>query len=303
MTDLPAKVLLSGASGLIGANVIRALAANRIQSFQLVRKPTGEPGQIVWDPKTGQPVADPQRLEGLDAAIHLSGANISAPRWTESYKREIVASRIETTRAITRLFGGLKSPPKTFLCASATGIYGDRGDELLTEGSAHGRGFLAGTCLAWEAAADSAREAGARVIQLRFGVVLSAEAGALKRMLPLFRLGLGGRLGSGRQWMNWIAMPDVIQAILFLLEERTLDGPVNMVAPNPVTNRDFTIALGRAAHRPALFPVPAFALRLAFGEMADDALLASVRAVPKQLSDSGFEFRYPDIASALRALL
>jgi uncharacterized protein (TIGR01777 family) len=305
MTVVPSKVLLTGASGLIGANLVRELSANRIQTFQLVRKGIGElpTNKIAWNPLAGQPVAELQRLEGLDAVIHLSGANVSSHRWTERYKQEILSSRVDTTLALTRALQSLKQPPKTCLCASAVGIYGNREDELLTEASAPGRSFLADTCVAWEAAADTARDVGARVVHLRFGVVLSAEGGALKQMLPLFRLGAGGKLGNGRQWMSWISMPDLIDAMLHLLETETMEGSVNLVAPNPVTNIEFTKALGRAVHRPAVLPVPAFALRLAFGEMADDALLASVRAIPERLTVSGFKFRYPDIAPALRAVL
>jgi uncharacterized protein len=305
MTDSCQKILLSGASGLIGANLVRFLAAKRIQTFQLVRTAIDGPksGRVVWDPAADRPVADVGQLEGMDAAIHLSGANISFHRWTESYKREIASSRVDTTRALVRIFGAMKQPPKTFLCASATGIYGHRGEELLTEASAPGRGFLANTCVAWEAAADSARETGARVVQLRFGVGLSPEGGALKRMLPIFRLGVGGRLGSGRQWMSWISLTDQVRAIAHILETETLDGPVNLVAPNPVTNAEFTRALGRAVHRPAVLPVPAPVLRMAIGEMADEALLASERVVPERLLKSGFRFEHPDIATALRALL
>jgi hypothetical protein len=305
MTDRPPKILFSGASGLIGANLVRTLAGKRIQTFQLVRKAIDGPkaGQVVWDPAADRPVADVRQLEGMDAAIHLSGANLSSHRWTESYKREMVSSRVDTTRALVRIFGAMKQPPKTFLCASANGIYGNRGEELLTEASAPGRGFLADTCVAWEASADSAKEIGARVVHLRFGVVLSPEGGALKRMLPIFRLGAGGRLGSGRQWMSWISLPDLLRAIAHILETETLAGPVNLVAPKPVTNAEFTRSLGRAVHRPAVLPVPAFALRLAIGEMADEALLASARVVPERLLKSGFRFEHPDITTALRAVL
>jgi len=305
VTDVSPKILLSGASGLIGVNLVRSLAAKRIQTFQLVRKETSipDPRSILWNPKANPPVASLPALEGFDAAIHLSGANISGHRWTESYKREIVSSRVDTTRSLVRIFQGLKQPPKTFLCASATGIYGDRGDELLTEASAPGQGFLANTCTRWEAAANAAREAGIRVVPLRFGVAFSREGGALAKMSRIFRLGAGGKLGSGRQWMGWIAMPDVINAIEFLIEKQSVDGAINMVAPDPVTNRDFTEALGRVLHRPTFLQVPAFALKLAVGQLADDALLASNRTVPQRLLDAGFEFRYPEIETALRAML
>jgi uncharacterized protein len=305
MANRPQKILFSGASGLIGANLVRSLAAKRIQTLQLVRKAIDGPksGEVVWDPAAERPVADVGQLEGMDAAIHLSGANLTSHRWTESYKREIVSSRVDTTLALTRIFGAMKQPPKSLLCASGIGIYGDRGDELLSEAAAPGRGFLAETCVAWEAAADTAKEVGARVVQLRFGLVLTAGGGALKQMLPIFRLGAGGRLGSGRQWMSWISLPDMVRAILHILEVQTLSGPVNLAAPNPVTNAEFTRSLGRAVNRPAVLPAPAFALRLAFGEAADEALLASERLVPERLLQSGFRFEHPDIAAALRAVL
>lgn len=301
-------MLLSGASGLIGSTLVRSLAGKRIHTTQLIRR-NGIPavgkasGQVEWDIRAAQPVGNLRPLEGMDAAIHLSGANIAAHRWTESYKREIVNSRIESTRALLRVFHGLRQPPRILLCASATGIYGNRGDAVLTEASAPGTGFLAETCVAWEAAAEEARSLGMRVVYLRFGVALSTQGGALQKMLPLFRFGFGGRSGSGRQWMNWIALPDLIRAILYLAETQALEGAVNLVASQPVTNEEFTRALGRAVHRPTIFPAPAFALRLAFGEIADDALLASTRAVPERLLESGFTFEYPEIASALRAIV
>jgi hypothetical protein len=345
MTQPRARILTSGASGFIGVNLVRALAAKRIQTFQLIRKKEAKPGmefadapgqsgpgseaepqKLLWDPSAVRPISDLQPLEGLAAAIHLSGANIFTQRWTESYKHKIVDSRVTTTLALVRAFSQLKEPPRTLLCASAIGINGDRGDEALTEESPAGQGFLADTCIAWESAADTAKALGMRVVHLRFGVVLAPNGGALQQMLPLFRLGLGGRLGSGRQWMSWIALPDLIEAVLHLAdvgEERgsgaagsraygstaemegagTIEGPVNIVSPQPVRNIDFTTALGRAIHRPAILPAPAFALRLAFGERADAALLASVRVLPQRLLDSGFSFRYPDLASAFQALL
>jgi uncharacterized protein (TIGR01777 family) len=298
-------ILLSGASGLIGAHLVRALAANQIQTVQLTRKENHppDPRHLQWNPQAEAPVADLGRLEGLDAAIHLSGANLAAHRWTKSYKDEIVSSRVDTTLALTRIFRALKQPPRVFLCASATGIYGDQGDEILTEASIPGQGFIAETCIQWEQAADTAKSLGIRVVHLRFGVVLTAEGGALRHMLPLFRLGAGGRLGSGRQWMSWMALPDVIRAIPHLLKAETVQGPANMVAPSPVTNAGFTRALGHLVHRPTIFPAPAFALRLAFGEMANEVLLASTRAVPERLLDSGFQFEFPDISAALAAVL
>jgi uncharacterized protein (TIGR01777 family) len=305
MTDMSPKILLSGASGLIGAHLLRSLRQNRIHTLQLIRgeKDSRSPENIPWNPAAQEPVADFRPLEGLDAAIHLSGANLASHRWTESYKREIVSSRVDSTLALSRVFGALKQPPRLLLCASATGIYGERGEEILTERSAPGRGFIAETCVLWEGAADAVRSLGMRVVYLRFSAVLTTQGGALQHLLPLFRLGAGGRLGSGRQWMSWIALPDAIAAILHILQTGALTGPVNLAAPSPVTNADFTRALGQALHRPAILPAPAFALRLAIGEMADEVLLTSTRAVPEKLLQSGFRFDFPDISAALRAVL
>ncbi|HEX3470679.1 MAG TPA: TIGR01777 family oxidoreductase, partial [Silvibacterium sp.] len=202
-----------------------------------------------------------------------------------------------------KVLKALKQPPATLLCDSATGIYSNRGSEVLTEESEPGQGFLADTCRSWESEADAAAENGIRVVHLRFGVVLTAEGGALTQMLPIFRLGLGGRLGSGNQWMSWIALSDLVRAVFYLLDSAAIDGPINLVAPNPVTNAEFTRALGHALHRPTMIPAHAFALRVAFGEMANEALLASTRAVPERLSRSGFVFELPDIGSALKAIL
>ena len=239
-------------------------------------------------------------LEGLEAAIHLSGVNLAERRWTPAYKREIEASRVESTAVLAAMLAGLKRPPKTLLVASATGFYGNRGDELLDEGSSAGKGFLPEICAKWEAASESAQGEGIRVVQLRLGVVLGPE-GALKKMLPIFRLGLGGRLGSGRQWMSWIGLGDAVRAMLFAIKMETLSGPVNITAPQPVTNAEFTRALGRALHRPAVMPVPALVLRMMFGEMADEALLASTRALPGKLTAAGFQFGQPTVDEALAA--
>jgi len=237
-------------------------------------------------------------LEGLEAAVHLGGVNLSERRWTKAYKREIETSRVESTRVLAAVLAGLKRPPKVLLVASATGFYGDRGDEVLDEGSSAGKGYLPEICAKWEAASEAAAKAGIRVVHLRLGVVLGKN-GAMKKMLPIFRLGLGGRLGSGQQWMSWIRLEDAVRAILFSLKTETLSGPVNLAAPNPVTNAEFTRALGRALHRPAVMPVPALALRLMFGEMANEALLASTRAFPGKLIGAGFRFEYPTVDEAL----
>jgi uncharacterized protein len=290
---------------MIGAALVRAAQANRMQALRLVRHEPANSGEVAWDPQAAEPVRNLASLEGLDAVIHLSGANLAAHRWTPAYKREILDSRVVTTRALVNVFGALKQPPRVFLCASATGIYGDRGDRVLDEDAPAGEGFIARTCVAWEDAAARASAIGIRVVNLRFGVVLSGEAegGAFKKMLPIFRFGLGGRLGSGRQWMSWIALSDVMRAVFHILDSGEMSGPVNLVAPNPVANAEFTHVLGRVLHRPALIPAPAFALRLAFGEMADEALLASTRVLPARLLQAGFQFEHPDIGEAVSAIL
>jgi uncharacterized protein (TIGR01777 family) len=330
-----ARILLSGASGLIGTSLQRSLEARRISLLQLFRTtplPCGPATLVPWDPEADDPISDIEQMEGLDTVIHLSGANVSAHRWTGAYKEEIVASRTHTTRALVRLFQRLWQPPRLLLCASATGIYGDRGDEILTEDSPSGSGFLADTCRLWEAEADLASQSGVRVINMRFGVVLAQNGGALKQMLPFFRRGLGGRMGSGTQWMSWISLTDLTRAVLHLLDANppdapgtelspsplspdsrsplgglrhvgTWDGAFNFTAPHPVRNADFAHALGHALHRPAILPVPAIALRAALGEMADEALLSSARALPMRLEQAGFHFEHPTIEQALKSIL
>ena len=303
--DLPttSSVILSGASGMLGTGVKQELAKRGAPSLQLVRRlPTGR-GELGWDPAARPAVADPSALEGMTAAIHLSGANVAAHRWTESYKREMVASRVESTRSLATMLAGLRNPPAVLLCASAVGIYGNRGDELLDEGSASGAGFLADLCRKWESAADPAREAGIRVVHLRFGIVLGPGKGALRQMLPAFRIGLGARIGSGRQWMSWVGLDDVVAAVFFALERREIAGPLNVVAPNPIRNAAFTQALGQQVGRPAILSIPAFATKLMFGQMAEEALLASARVQPRKLIEAGFQFSMPDLEQALAATL
>jgi hypothetical protein len=298
---------------MLGTAVRQALAAPGYEVLQLVRRDAAGPdrsapsqfasGQLKWNPRASTPIRDTAPLEALDAAIHLSGASVAAHRWTPAYKRELWTSRVESTRRLAAVLASLRQPPKTLLVASAVGFYGNRGDEILDESANPGNGFLADLCNEWEAAARPATEAGMRVVHTRFGVVLSRGSGALGKMLPLFRLGLGGRLGSGRQWMSWISLADAVAAILFAMEAPALAGAVNVTAPQPVTNAEFTRALGRAVHRPALLPAPTFALRLALGEMADEALLASARAVPARLTGAKFHFAHPTLEEALAALL
>jgi hypothetical protein len=260
------------------------------------------PGSIYWNFKNSLVVAHPVELEGFDAVVHLGGATV-AQRWTSKVRRSIFSSRVEATRALSGRLAMGRRPPRVMLCASAIGFYGDRGEELLTEQSSAGSGFLADTCTAWEAATQPATDAGIRVVHLRFGIVLDRNGGALRKMLRPFRLGLGGRLGSGHQWMSWVSLPDVIRAIFFLMDRDDLSGAFNITSPNPVTNQAFTRALAQAVHRPAIFSVPATGLRLAFGAMADEGLLASSRAVPQRLQQAGFTFENGEIRTTLQALL
>jgi uncharacterized protein (TIGR01777 family) len=297
-------ILLSGASGLIGEALSKAFADRGLPVQRLVRHRPASSDQIQWNPAATPAVqSDAEKLEGLGAAIHLSGANLADHRWTAAYKDEIRQSRVHSTRVLAETLARLKQPPKALLVASATGIYGDRRDEVLDEDSAPGTGFIADLCRDWESAANPARDAGIRVVHLRFGVVLTPGEGALGRMTPIFRLGLGGRLGSGRQWMSWISLSDAVAAILFILDSPALAGPVNFSSPHPVTNADFTRALARALHRPAILPVPAFALRLAMGEMADEVLGFSTRALPTRLTAANFHYTHPTLGLALAAML
>jgi uncharacterized protein (TIGR01777 family) len=289
---------------MLGAAIRGVFAERKLPVLQLVRSKAAPPDQLQWDPAAASPFSRPESLEGLTAAIHLSGANLAAHRWTPDFKREIAESRIGSTHALATALAGLRQPPKTLLVASATGIYGNRGDELIDETSPLGTGFLADLCRQWEAAAQPAVDAGIRVLFLRFGVVISNDPrGALARMLPIFRFCLGGQLGNGRQYMSWISMPDALAAIFFLLESQSIAGPINITAPNPLTNEQFTRTLATHLHRPALLTVPAFALRLAFGEMANEVLLAGARAYPAKLAASGFQFSHASLLHALPAVL
>jgi uncharacterized protein (TIGR01777 family) len=305
-----AGVLLTGASGLLGRALAGELQQRAIPVLEGTRQaaPSTADRQILWNPQADQPFADPSLLEGIDVAIHLSGANLAGQRWTPAYKQEIVTSRTLSTAGLSRTLATLTRPPRLLIVASATGIYGDRGDEILTEASPPGTGFLSETCQAWEAA--TAPAAGIRVVHLRFGVVLDPRGGALAKVLPLFKAGLGGRLGSGKQWMSWIAIDDLVRAVLYIAGYGAdggvtpqLEGPVNCISLNPITNDEYTRALASILHRPAFAAAPAFALRLALGEMADAALLASCRAVPAKLLASGFQFQFPEITPALAHLL
>ncbi len=298
------KVLVTGAGGLVGTALCRALKAVGQSPLRLVRGSVrqGE-AAISWNPARQE--LEAASLEGLDAAVHLAGENVGEGRWSQAKKERLVASRVQGTGLLSRALAGLQRKPEALVCASAIGYYGaDRGGEVLTEESAPGTGFLADLVQAWEKASEPARQAGIRVVLLRIAVVLDAKNGALARMLPAFRLGLGGPVGSGKQYFSWIALDDVARAIRFCLDTPSLSGPVNASAPLPVTNREFSRALGRALHRPAFLGVPELAARIAFGsEKAGELLLSSNRVEPARLLSAGFRFQHPEIEGALRKIL
>ena len=297
------KVAVTGATGLIGSALVPFLRSGGHEAVPL-RRASGEPGgggEAEWDPRTGALSAGV--LDGLDAVVHLAGENVAGGRWTAARKARIRDSRVDGTRRLAAALAALPRPPRTLVAASAIGFYGDRGDEALDESSAPGEGFLPEVCQAWEASADAAREAGLRVVHLRVGIVLTPAGGALGQMLLPFRMGVGGVIGSGRQYMSWVALDDVLGGVLHGLRTEDLAGAVNVVAPNAVTNAAFTKTLGRVLGRPTILPLPAFGARLAFGEMADALLLASTRVEPARLRDSGFRFGHPGLEDALRHVL
>ncbi|MDX6270922.1 MAG: uncharacterized protein QOD28_2145 [Acidobacteriota bacterium] len=297
------KIIVTGSSGLIGSALVTALVARGDEVTCLVRgaaHPQRADGarEVLWNPARGE--LDAAELEGHDAAIHLAGDPIAEGRWTEEKKRRIRDSRVQGTSLLAGALAKLKTPPRVLLSASAVGYYGNRGAETLTEASATGTDFLSGVCREWEAATEAAKAAGIRVVRLRFAVVFSGTGGALAKMLTPFKLGAGGKLGSGKQYMSWVALDDALGAILHALAHEELEGAVNVVAPQQVTNAEFTKTLGGVLGRPTLFAVPAFAARLAFGEMADAALLASQRAEPSRLKATNYQFKYPELEGALR---
>lgn len=291
------RILLSGAGGLLGSAFAAAREAEGHEVGRLVRHAASGAGLVKWSPSGG--VLDPASLAGWDALVHLAGKSIADP-WTRRGRKLIRDSRVVGTRVIAEALAKARPAPRVMVCASAVGYYGSRGEEILDEGSAAGSGFLAEVCRDWEAAARHARDAGIRVAHLRFGVVLSKEGGALAKMLPVFRLGLGGRLGSGRQWLSWVSREDAVEAIRFATVREDLEGPVNVTAPEPVSNREFTRTLARVLGRPAFLPVPAVVLRLLPGGMAGETVLASQRAVPARLTECGFAFRFPELETTLR---
>lgn len=295
------KVLVSGSHGLVGTALAKSLEPQGHEIVRLVRYLPGSESEIEWNPdRYSIAIA---RLEGLDSVVHLAGESIAEGRWSEEKKRRIRDSRVKGTKLLSDALANLERPPKSLICASAIGYYGNRGDELLTEESSPGSDFLSKVCVEWEEATQLAAEKGIRVVNARFGIILSKDGGALAKMLTPFRLGIGGRVGSGKQWMSWIALDDVVGGIVYALANESLRGPVNFVAPNPVRNSEFTKALGRVLSRPTLFPIPEFGVRLAFGEMADALLLSSQRVEPQRLNKAGFQFQYTQLESALRHVL
>ncbi len=295
-------IVVTGSSGLLGSALVRALRADDRPVLRLVRREPKEPDEAFWDPARG--VLDPSLLEGAEAVVHLAGAGIGDRRWTESYKRELLRSRVDGTRTLAEALASLDEKPGVLLSGSAVGFYGDTGDRVVDESAPAGKGFLAEVVRAWEAAATPAEEAGVRVVRLRSGIVLSSAGGALAKVLPIFKVGAGAPLGSGRQYVSWISLPDWLKAVRFLLTSQDISGPVNVTAPEPVTNAQYTTAIGKALRRPTM-PVgaPGFALRLALGEFATEGVLAGQRVVPRRLLDAGHGFSHPTLEEALAAVL
>lgn len=296
------KILITGSHGLVGSALLPVLANAGYTVIRMIRSPMKpREKEVLWNPQTGHIEKD--KLEGLDAVVHLAGENISTGRWTVEKKARIRDSRVKGTRLLAEALAGLKRKPKILASASAIGFYGSRGTEVMNEKSSHGSGFLAGVCVEWEAAAEPARKAGINVVHLRFGVILSPKGGALARMLLPFKLGVGGKIGSGRQYMSWVSINDTVNAIHYVLNNKNLSGPLNIVSQQPVTNLEFTKALGKVLSRPTVFSLPAFAARFALGEMADELLLSSTCVIPSSLVRSGFTFKDNNLEEALRSML
>jgi uncharacterized protein (TIGR01777 family) len=295
------KILITGSHGLVGKALISELVKDGHEIVSLVRHKSEGASEIEWHPN--QRSIDSERVSGFDVVVHLAGESIASGRWTDEKKRKIRESRVDGTTLLSRALAQSSKAPAAFISASAIGYYGNRADELLNEKSAPGNDFLAEVCVAWERATGEAEARGVRTVHARFGIILDQEGGALAKMLTPFRMGVGGRIGDGKQWMSWIALVDVIKGLKFVIENESIAGPVNFVAPNPVTNGEFTKTLGDALSRPTLFPMPSFAVRLAFGEMADALLLSSAKVEPKRLQESGYRFEFENLQPALAAIL
>jgi len=291
------RIAIAGASGLVGKALTPLLEAEGHDVVRLVRS-WPKAGEIEWHPN--QDSIDTGKLEGFDAIINLAGENVAEGRWTEEKKKKIHDSRVNGTHLLSEAIAKLTTKPRCFLCASATGIYGDRGDETLDEQSESGGGFLAGVCREWEKATEPAHRAGVRVVNFRFGPILARAGGMLEKMLTPFKMGLGGKIGAGKQYISWVAIEDAVAVIKRVLNDESIRGPLNVVSPKPVTNERFTRALGEVLSRPTVMAVPAFAARLAFGEMADEMLLVSQKVIPKKLQAAGFQLEYSDLETALQ---
>ncbi|MEZ6060887.1 MAG: TIGR01777 family oxidoreductase [Planctomycetaceae bacterium] len=292
-------VAITGASGMVGGELSKNLASEGRKVVAITRGESGAyEDSIRWDPNSG--LINPGRLESVDAVVHLAGENIAGGRWNEKRKAKIRNSRVQGTRSLVQSIAAVQQRPKVLVCASAIGYYGDRGDEKLTESSDAGSGFLADVCRQWETEAMAAEKLDVRVVCVRIGVVLSPRGGALAKMLLPFRLGVGGVVGSGRQYMSWIGLADLARAVTYCVDNDSIAGPVNAVTPGAVTNGEFTRTLGKVLHRPTVFPLPGFAARLVLGEMADELLLASTRVIPERLQRSGFQFDHGDLEECLR---
>jgi uncharacterized protein (TIGR01777 family) len=296
-SEIKQRVAVSGASGLVGTELTARLTKHGHSVIPMVREAKNRGEEILWNSGTG--VANPLQLENIDTIVHLAGENIAGARWTTAVKERIRSSRIEGTQALVQSLSKARTRPKTLVCASAIGFYGDRGNETLTEASAAGSGYLAEVCKAWEQEALEAVDLGLRVVCVRIGVVLSPKGGALAKMLLPFKLGLGGIVGNGQQYWSWIGLNDLVRVIEFCVLNESIRGPVNAVSPEPMTNHDFTKSVGSVLQRPTIFPMPAFMARLVLGEMADELLLSSIRVEPQQLREHGFQFEQPDLQTCL----